>query len=104
MLGYHDLAGSPEPCRRCGSTSDDCDWLTREARCATSCDVCHGGGAARCGHCDEVVPCGAIVGRNPRPDATCAWIGLAALHAAGCAWASTRGGEIEPLAAALRPI
>lgn len=104
MLGFHDLAGTPEPCRRCASTSGDCDWVVRETRCATSCDVCRGSGVARCGYCDEVVPCGAQAGRNPRPDARCAWADLARLHAPDCRWTMSRGGATEPLRAVLHGV
>src|SRR5688572_15407145 len=104
MLGYSDLAGAPEPCRVCGSTSGDCEWLTREARCSAECPACRGRGAARCAYCLEVVPCGDEIRRNPRPDARCAWEGLARLHAPHCPWTRTRGGATEPLPLVVNPL
>lgn len=104
MLGFHDLQGQAEPCPRCGSASGDCGWVGRETRCSSACVVCRGTGAARCGQCGEVVPCGAEARRNPHPDARCAWEALAKLHARGCPWTITRGGVTEPLPANLRPV
>ena len=96
VIGFSNLAGGT-PCTDCGSDSGDCDWLTEAARCSTGCRTCSGTAVARCGHCDEVVPCGAELGRNPRPDATCAWNALTLLHAEDCPWTRSHGGELEPL-------
>ena len=104
MLGFPDLAGTPVPCAACGSTSGDCTWLVREARCSRECGSCGGSAVGRCGYCGEVVPCGAEMGRNPRPDAVCAWESLARLHAATCRWTSLRGGVVNPLPLVVRPL
>lgn len=101
MLGYFDLAGTSQPCADCGSTSGDCAWLANESRCSAGCATCGGRGAARCGYCGEVVPCGAESRRNPHPDARCAWISLASLHGTQCPWTSMRGGAVELLPARL---
>jgi hypothetical protein len=101
MLGFFDLAGS-DPCKHCGSTSGDCDWVRAGGRCDDACDQCHGANVGRCAYCDEVVPCGMAARRNPRPDALCAWDALARLHAASCLWTSSRGGSAAPLPAVVR--
>jgi hypothetical protein len=104
MLGFPDLPGALRPCDVCGSLSGDCGWLSREARCSSACETCGGRSAARCAYCLEVVPCCGEIGRNPRPDAACAWRALAALHAPHCPWTRTRGGETEPMPLVVRPL
>lgn len=104
MLGFFDLAGTSVPCTACGSTSGDCEWLAHEARCTVECGVCGGRAVGRCGYCGEVVPCGAEAGRNPRPDAVCAWDALARLHAETCRWTHVRGGVMNPLPPVVRPL
>ncbi|MCG3135821.1 MAG: hypothetical protein HMLKMBBP_03587 [Planctomycetes bacterium] len=104
MLGFPDLPGADLPCPRCGSKSGDCDWLAATGRCGPGCATCRGTNAARCAYCLEIVPCSQEARRNPLRDAACAWTTLAALHAAHCPWAATRGGIAVPIALVVKPI
>jgi hypothetical protein len=102
MLGFSDLVGSA-PCVECGSRSGDCDWLWESGGCSPDCPGCRGSGVGRCSYCDEVVPCTLERGRNPAPDAVCAWRELGRLHASDCRWVATCGGDTAPLPEAITP-
>jgi hypothetical protein len=78
--------------------------LRETGRCSPKCKRCGGTNVGRCGFCAEVVPCSHEIGRNPQPDALCAWAELASLHAPDCPWTVTRGGSAEPLRSRILPV